>query len=411
MPATSVYYQPVPVRRLTSTDPPQTLVAPLAPKSYRGRPKFVVEPQGGNYARLKALGVRHIQIVLSDHIGYPPSSGHWPGDDGNFSLLDRAIEELMNATATMQDVEWDVWEEPNGEPHNFWQRSLAQFLVVWTHAVRKIRSLRPAARIVGPSANKFDMEFLAAVLQHANSTDTLPDVVSWHELDGTSNGSLIESHVAAAVVLTKPYGIERFSINEIIGLPEAAPPNPAIHVDYLATISRLSRSGVESAMHSCWSGDECGLTQCTPGNLDGLIGCHGRCGQCDDTKRRCAWFVYEAFAKQIGSATLASVSHTTGDAIATTDSAGIVRALLSYSAELPGTRNARTISVAFKNVRHGMTVSAVRIPAAGWTTNFSLARLMDNVTLAAPSVGEPLVLRLLAEPDCALAITLRPSGV
>ena len=48
-----------------------------------------------------------------------------------------------------------------------------------------------------------------------------------------------------------------------------------------------------------------------------------------------------------------------------------------------------------------MAVSAVRIPAAGWTTNFSLAILMDNVTLAAPSVGEPLVLRLLAEPDSA----------
>ena len=48
-----------------------------------------------------------------------------------------------------------------------------------------------------------------------------------------------------------------------------------------------------------------------------------------------------------------------------------------------------------------------RIPV--WTTNFSLVTLMDNVTLAAPSVGEPLVLSLLAEPDCALAITLRPA--
>ena len=92
------------IHALTNTDPPQSLLAPLALKSYRGRPNFVVDPQTGNYARLKALGVRHVQIVLSDHIGYPPAAGHWPGDDGNFSLLDTAIEELMNATVNMQDI-------------------------------------------------------------------------------------------------------------------------------------------------------------------------------------------------------------------------------------------------------------------------------------------------------------------
>ena len=344
--------------------------------------------------------MRHVQIVLSDHIGYPPAAGHWPGDDGNFSLLDTAIEELMNATATMQDVEWDVWEEPNGPPHNFWQRSLGQFFMVWTHAVRKIRSLRPAATIVGPSANIFNRSFLAAVLAHANTTDTLPDVLSWHELDGTANGSLIELHVGSAAVLAKPYGIERFSINEVVPLGFNTPPNPAIHVDYLAS---LSRSRVDSAMHSCWDGDECGISNCIPGVLDGLIACHGQCGQCDDTKKRCTWFVYEAFAKQIGSATLASASHIYGDAIATIDSTGIVRALLSYSA-----RNARTISVAFKNVGHDMAVSAVRIPAAGWKTNFTLVVLLDNVTLAAPSEGQPMLLRLLVEPDSALEITMRP---
>ena len=79
------------MRRLTKTDPPQSLLAPLALKSYRGRPKFVVDPQTGNYARLKALGVRHIQVVLSDRIGYPPFAAYWPGDDGKFSLLDTAV--------------------------------------------------------------------------------------------------------------------------------------------------------------------------------------------------------------------------------------------------------------------------------------------------------------------------------
>ena len=97
------------------------------------------------------------------------------------------------------------------------------------------------------------------------------------------------------------------------------------------------------------------------------------------------------------------MSHIYGDAIATIDSTGIVRALLSYSA-----RNARTISVAFKNVRHDMAVSAVRIPAAGWTTNFTLVVLLDNVTFAAPSEGQPMLLRLLVEQDSALEITMRP---
>lgn len=318
---------------LTATSPPPGLLTPLSPKSYRGSPHLVVDRSGGNYARLVGLGVRHIQIVLSDQVGYPPASASWPGDNGNFSHLDATIEDLIQATSSgMEDVEWDVWNEPNGPPHQFWQRGITQFLDLWTHAVSKIKAMRPTATIVGPSPDFFDEIFLRRFLAHANTTGTLPDVLSWHELDpgegcchSQDRISLIEANAKAAKQLALRYGVKRFSVNEIVPEDANTPPNPARHVNFLAALSRAAN--IESAMHSCWADARCGGSACRPGMLDGLLGCTGECGECSADKRRATWYVYQYFASQIDGITLPIVVNHGDrvDGIATIDNTGVVR--------------------------------------------------------------------------------------
>lgn len=279
----------------------------------------------------------------------------------------------------MPDITWDVWEEPNavrGRPCNFWNRSLHQFYVTWNYAVRKIRRLRPGATIVGPSANSFHLtwgahtygDFFRTFLAQAQGNGTLPDVLSWHELDWQENGSKIEEHVSAlkAYLASRRINITRFSVNEIVPAsatnyplpPYDTKPLPALNVAYLAA---LQRAGVESAMQACW--DEptaaaapgaCGRSNCNAGALDGLVGCGGGCGPCSMASVRAVWWVYAAFAQQIGGAALALTrgASSDADAVATAGTDGALRALIGFLGA-----QERDLSVRFTGLAEGASVA------------------------------------------------------
>ena len=63
---------------LTPTVPTASLLAPIKMQSYRGSPLLAIR----DYPRLRALGVRHIQLILSDADGTRPALANetWPGD-------------------------------------------------------------------------------------------------------------------------------------------------------------------------------------------------------------------------------------------------------------------------------------------------------------------------------------------
>ena len=61
-----------------SSVPTASLLAPIKMQSYRGSPLLAIR----DYPRLRALGVRHIQLILSDADGTRPALANatWPGD-------------------------------------------------------------------------------------------------------------------------------------------------------------------------------------------------------------------------------------------------------------------------------------------------------------------------------------------
>ena len=65
---------------------------------------------------------------------------------------------------------------------------------MWARTYRLIRSIDPDTPIIGPSHDRDYMAGIEQFLEAAVASDTVPDIVSWHEL-GPETGLSVEAHV------------------------------------------------------------------------------------------------------------------------------------------------------------------------------------------------------------------------
>ena len=72
-----------------------------------------------------------------------------------------------------------------------WQKDPTAFNDAWDRAVRMIRQELPGARIAGPNTSILYPE-VEGFLRHAIAADTMPDIVTWHEL---SNPAAVRTSV------------------------------------------------------------------------------------------------------------------------------------------------------------------------------------------------------------------------
>lgn len=269
-----------------ATEPPDDLVLPLKLSAFRGRANERYLFSDGFYNRLKKIGVKHIQVVLSDSYGYPNGFAGWPGERNDWGYWELVVENTVKeCMKRSMNVEYDIWNEPDYA--YFWAKDQAIWLETWKRGYRKIRSLDPSAPIVGPSITHFDMKFLDAFLRYAKNNDCVPDILSWHEL-GAACARNIPSHVRRIndYLTSETIAIKRFSINEII--PEAKKFSPGSAVCYLSTIERTP---VESACRSCW--EDIGTNSGENRSLDGML--------THDTKQpRSIWWAHKSFGDITG---------------------------------------------------------------------------------------------------------------
>lgn len=313
---------------LASDLPSDEYVQPLSLRLHRGEASNIVE----NQARLRALGVRQVHVVVSDTHGY---SAPWPGDNNSFAKWDSVIDEVVEKVRGVEHVAFDIWNEPNGGPlpvmTEFWKPSKSQFFDTWRHGVRRLRSLVPNATIVGPSSNNlaggalgmllapWGEQWMHEFLTFAHENDVMPDVVSWHSLLPSflepDNGFAVTEEAARLRSWMEASGIPArpFSLNEYT--PEDAKLKPATHVGYIAAIEG---SGFESAALSCWQDDQtCGsefASNCFSGTLDGLL-------SCPDRRPRAAWWIYAAYGGMSGTKVKVDRSHV-ADAFAVKNMSG-----------------------------------------------------------------------------------------
>ena len=137
---------------------------------------------------------------------------------------------------------------------------------MWSHAVTAARRVRPAVQVLGPSTSSFSLDFLRTFLSAANASNTMPNVLSWHEFsaDGADIPSVphpptcavpsysplwlsCRGNVAAARQLLQEFGAlepsaahpsgTQISINEMV--PMGSNFDPATHISYFANLERV----------------------------------------------------------------------------------------------------------------------------------------------------------------------------
>ncbi|WP_433317432.1 RICIN domain-containing protein [Micromonospora sp. CA-269861] len=193
--------------------------------------------------RTTALGGKF--IILPHDLWGADGAGisRFPGDNGNWTDYDNFLTRLINDVRTSGlSVQWDIWNEPNITI--FWNRPISQYLELWRRTYQRIRAEFPSQLIVGPSCAcvpSTTHTFWNQYLDFVRSTNTVPDIISWHSLPGDP-----VANVNAANATLDPRGIAHprpYQINEY-GAPDEQ--NPADGAWYIARLGRARADGLRA---------------------------------------------------------------------------------------------------------------------------------------------------------------------
>lgn len=206
------------------------------------------------YRRTTSLDGTFIMLVHDLYGADGSTIDKWPGDGGDWAdfsaFLDRLIDDVTGEAMIPQ---WDLWNEPDIEL--FWARPQQQFLEAWQIAFGKVREAFPEATIVGPSTAQEpsdDNEWWMAFLDFIAAHDSVPDIISWHEIGGAAHGQDPVASRAAVEGMLRSRGlsVSEFQINEYA---EKWQQNPGQSAWFIA---RLERAQIEGLRANWASGPE-----------------------------------------------------------------------------------------------------------------------------------------------------------
>ena len=176
---------------------------------------------------------------------YPNFPYRWVSWADWESKVRTMVQARVNATGATNIDGWELWNEPDWT----WNTAAAgSFTAGWTRTHRLIRSLDTVTPIVGPSHAIYNHNWMVEFLTNARDTNTLPDVIVWHELDNDSYLN-VEAHVADYRAVERSLGISPrpISINEYASPSQVDIPSVAVH--YMAV---FERHGIRSAERAYW---------------------------------------------------------------------------------------------------------------------------------------------------------------
>ncbi|WP_042366494.1 RICIN domain-containing protein [Streptacidiphilus neutrinimicus] len=199
------------------------------------------------YKRTTALGGTFI-LLPHDLWGADGTTNQaFPGDNGDWTTFDAFVNQLFSdVKANNMTVQWDLWNEPNGQ--NFWGRPESQYLQMWSRFYADVRASFPGQLIVGPSysQNPANNTWWQAYLPYVKTHNAVPDIWSWHAEAGDP-----VADAAAMDGLLASYGLTNqrpYQINEYATRAQQSPGGGAWY------ISRLERAGVDGLRGNWGSG-------------------------------------------------------------------------------------------------------------------------------------------------------------
>jgi Ricin-type beta-trefoil lectin domain-like len=232
------------------TTPADSVVQALKPNTFvqmapggsqlpNGEPKpagdaLVVAP---NAARADA------KVVVRMPDWYPNFPYKWVSWADWLSAVDKQVASVQSSGATNISA-YELWNEPDWT----WDTTNAgAFNAGWARTFKEVRAKDATAPIQGPSYSAWNQSWMSSFLTDAKASGTVPDVIAWHELNGSKD---IAAHVSAYRSLESSLGISPRPISiEEYGTP-AEMGNSGALIGYAA---KFERTGVRDAELAFWN--------------------------------------------------------------------------------------------------------------------------------------------------------------
>lgn len=269
----------------------------------------------GDALTVAPIAARHgasITVRMPDV--FPSFPYVWQGDAFWIAGV-KVIATAVVASEAPNIYAYEIWNEPDWD----WKPEWGDFDAMWAATFHTIRGIDPSRPIMGPSAAAWNADWFRRFFTSAIASGTVPQIVSWHELDPAQEGD-VGAHVAAYRALEKELGIGPLpiSINEY-----GAPRDAAVPGALTRMVARLERAGVDTADLAFWH---------RPGRLaDLLVPIKGGRGPARDAVPTGAFWVYAWYGEM------------TGKMVAVTPSASTETSLDGFASFDPLTNTARIV--------------------------------------------------------------------
>ena len=233
-----------------ASTPTDSLVTPLKPNTFvqmapggsqlpNGEPK----PAGDALVVASKAARAGAKVVVRMPDWYPNFPYQWVSWSDWLSAVDKQVASVKSSGAT-NVAAYELWNEPDWT----WNTSAAgAFDTGWATTYREVRGKDANTPIQGPSYSAWNQSWMSTFLTDAKASGTVPDIVSWHELQGSQS---IAAHVAAYRALEtslgispRPISIEEYGTTSEVGVPGQL-------VGYVA---KFERTGVHDAELAFWN--------------------------------------------------------------------------------------------------------------------------------------------------------------
>ncbi|MGW4967611.1 RICIN domain-containing protein [Nonomuraea sp. NPDC004186] len=217
--------------------PPVSIMQPL--KLHQHRPNGSPVPVGDTLNVWRNAAAIGAVITVDSFHGFPYRWTNW---NNWYSRIDKMIAAAKSAGVSNIGA-WEPWNEPDWT----WpSASGVSFNEGWVRTYQRIRQSEPNQAIMGPSHSRWDVNWMRSFLNNAKATNTVPQMVSWHELSGWQQ---VTGNVRAYRALERELGISPrpISINEYAQPAEVDVPSSANHY-----VGQFEREGVRDAERAFW---------------------------------------------------------------------------------------------------------------------------------------------------------------
>ncbi|MFG2937135.1 RICIN domain-containing protein [Streptomyces sp. NPDC048282] len=234
----------------TASVPADSLVEPLKPNTFvqmapggSQLPNGESSPGGDALVVAPEAAKAGAKVVVRMPDWYPDFPYKWVSWSNWLAAVDQQVASVKSSGAT-NIAAYELWNEPDWT----WDTSAAgSFDSGWATTYKEVRAKDSGTPVQGPSYAAWNQSWMSTFLTDAKASGTVPDIVSWHELQGPQN---IAAHVAAYRALETSLGISPrpIAIEEYGTTSEVGVPGPLA-----SYVAKFERTGVHDAELAFWN--------------------------------------------------------------------------------------------------------------------------------------------------------------